>query len=146
MTRAPDRVVDAILWITSWLLLALVVSLSLVPEPPVAVSDGVDKVVHGVAYAALTLSFLLAGVWRPGRGRGRYPLGATWIVLAAVGIGVVIEIIQDVESYRSMDAFDAVADAAGAAAGACGWSLLKVIAREPDHGHALDGRSQRSET
>ena len=117
---------DPTVWTTSWLLLALVVFLSLVPESPVALSDGVDKIAHGFAYAALTLSFLLAGVWRPGRGRGRYPMGAIWIVVAAVAVGVAIEIVQDIESYRSMDAFDAVADALGAAVGASIWAALKI--------------------
>nr|MBA2599586.1 VanZ family protein [Actinomycetota bacterium] len=118
---------DPTVWTTSWLLLALVVFLSLVPESPVALSDGVDKIAHGFAYAALTLSFLLAGVWRPGRGRGRYPMGAIWIVVAAVAVGVAIEIVQDIESYRSMDAFDAVADALGAAVGASIWAALKIV-------------------
>lgn len=118
---------DPTVWTTSWLLLALVVFLSLVPESPVALSDGVDKIAHGFAYAALTLSFLLAGVWRPGRGRGRYPMGAIWIVVAAVALGVAIEIVQDIESYRSMDAFDAVADALGAAVGASIWAALKIV-------------------
>jgi VanZ family protein len=127
--KGRQRWVDPALWITSWLLLALVVLLSLVPESPVEMRDGVDKLAHGVAYGALTLSFLLAGVWRPVRGRGRYPMGAIWIVVAAVGIGVIIEIIQDIESYRSMDAFDAVADALGAAVGASSWMILKVATR-----------------
>ncbi|MGI8707860.1 MAG: VanZ family protein [Actinomycetota bacterium] len=118
---------DPTVWTTSWLLLALVVFLSLVPESPVALSDGVDKIAHGFAYAALTLSFLLAGVWRPGRGRGRYPMGAIWIVVATVALGVAIEIVQDIESYRSMDAFDAVADALGAAVGASIWAALKIV-------------------
>lgn len=128
MRKGGDRRwVDPTVWTTSWLLLALVVFLSLVPESPVALSDGVDKIAHGFAYAALTLSFLLAGVWRPGRGRGRYPMGAIWIVVATVALGVAIEIVQDIESYRSMDAFDAVADALGAAVGASIWAALKIV-------------------
>lgn len=121
--------IDPALWTASWLLLGVVVLLSLVPESPVQMEDGVDKLAHGCAYGALTLSFLLAGVWRPVRGRGRYPMGAIWIVIAAVGVGVVIELIQDVESYRSMDAFDAVADAVGAAIGATLWMILKIVTR-----------------
>ncbi|MDQ3619655.1 MAG: VanZ family protein [Actinomycetota bacterium] len=123
------RWIDPALWTASWLLLGLVVLLSLVPESPIEMRDGVDKLAHGFAYAALTLSFLLAGVWRPVRGRGRYPMGAIWIVIAAVGIGVLIEIIQDIESYRSMDALDAVADAVGAAVGASLWMVIKVATR-----------------
>jgi VanZ family protein len=127
--RGSRKWIDPALWAASWFLLGLVVLLSLVPESPVQMRDGVDKLAHGCAYGALTLSFLLAGVWRPVRGRGRYPMGAIWIVIAAVGIGVVIEIIQDIESYRSMDAFDAVADAVGAAIGASLWMILRFVTR-----------------
>jgi VanZ family protein len=120
------RWVDPLLWATSWLLLASVAWLSLGPEPPLPPFEFADKIAHGFAYAALTMGFLLAGVWRPGRGPGRYPMAAVWIVLAAVSIGVVIEILQDLESYRSMDAFDALADGVGAAIGAGLWATLRL--------------------
>jgi VanZ family protein len=106
-------------------MLLTVVVLSLVPMSAFPSVAGLDKIAHGLAYAALTLSFLFAGVWRPGRGEGRYPMAAVVILIGAVVVGVTVELIQDVQSYRSMDAFDALADAIGAALGALLWSTLR---------------------
>lgn len=125
MSRPSHRSIDAALWTLSWVMLLAVVSLSLVPLPAFPSTPGVDKLVHGLAYAALTLSFLFAGVWRPGRGEGRYPMAAFTILIGAVVVGVIVELIQDVQSYRSMDAFDALADAVGAALGAILWLRLR---------------------
>jgi VanZ family protein len=124
--RAPtSKSVDTFLWALSWLMLLVVVLLSLVPLPAFPATPGVDKLVHGFAYAALTLSFLFAGVWRPGRGEGSYPMAAIVIVVGTTLVGVIVELIQDVQSYRSMDAFDALADAVGAALGAILWATLR---------------------
>lgn len=108
------------------MLLAVVV-LSLIPMSAFPSVQGLDKLAHGLAYAALTLSFLFAGVWRPGRGEGHYPLAAFAILIGTVVVGVTVELIQDVQSYRSMDAFDALADAVGAALGAVLWSTLRRV-------------------
>lgn len=129
--RAPtQRTIDAALWALSWLMLLAVVLLSLVPLPAFPATPGVDKLVHGFAYAALTLSFLFAGVWRPSRGEGSYPMAAFVILIGTTVVGVIVELIQDVQSYRSMDAFDALADAVGAALGAILWLMLRR-AHEP---------------
>jgi VanZ family protein len=119
------RRIDALLWALSWSMLLAVVVLSLIPMSAFPSMTGLDKLVHGLAYGALTLSFLLAGVWRPGRGEGRYPMAALAIPLCAVVVGVIVELIQDVQSYRSMDAFDALADAVGAALGVVLWFALR---------------------
>ena len=125
MSERSQRTIDAALWTLSWVMLLGVVILSLVPLPAFPSTPGFDKLVHALAYAVLTLSFLFAGVWRPVRGEGRYPMAAFAILIVAVVVGVTIELIQDVQSYRSMDAFDALADAVGAALGAALWTTLR---------------------
>ena len=81
---------------------------------------GVDKWLHGI-------TFLVLSVWFVGLYRRR----SFWrIALGLLAFGLVIEICQRMVSYRTADAIDVVADAAGIAiglaigyAGAGGWCL-----------------------
>jgi hypothetical protein len=121
-------VVDLVLWVVAWLLVAGVVWSSLGP-PPSALADlsfG-DKLLHFGAYAATTGMFLLAAVWRPGRGPGGFPRGAPLIVGAAIVLSGVIELAQGAFTSRTADAWDAVASILGAAAAWAAWRLLRKV-------------------
>src|SRR4051812_26231739 len=64
-------------------------SLASVP-PGASLFVGVDKLEHGLAYFVTSLLFLLAAVWRPGRGGGGLAGGGGWgagALGAAGGVG-----------------------------------------------------------
>jgi hypothetical protein len=86
-----------------------------------------DLVLHVLAYAPTMFLLLLAAVWRPGRGSGPIPGGAVWIGLALVGLGIALELVQGLQIVpgREGDAPDAAANAAGVAAGATLWAILR---------------------
>jgi hypothetical protein len=85
MRRSPEgRLSDRALWTCAWGLTAVLIFFSLGPVPPGASAFRyADKVHHASLHAATVFLFLLAAVWRPGRGNGRYPRAVRWIVLAA---------------------------------------------------------------
>jgi hypothetical protein len=117
-------VVDLVLWVVAWLLVAGVVWSSLGP-PPSALADlsfG-DKLLHFGAYAATTVTFLLAAVWRPGRGSGGFSRSAPLIVGAAIVLSCVIELAQGAFTSRTADGWDAVASILGAVAAWAAWRL-----------------------
>ncbi len=77
-----------------------------------AAPPGVDKLVHGALFAALSLSGRWAGV----------PLGALVLLLVAYGAGS--EVVQALAPLaRSGSVADWVADVAGVLAGATLWEL-----------------------
>jgi VanZ family protein len=77
---------------------------------------GADKVDHAIAYFATSLSFLLAAVWRPGRGDGPFPTWGRWMPFLAVGAGILIEVIQGTTGSREAEVMDVVAEVIGVAA------------------------------
>jgi hypothetical protein len=122
-------VVDLVLWVIAWLLVAGVVWSSLGPPPSALanLSFG-DKLLHFGAYAATTGMFLLAAVWRPGRGPGGFPRSAPLILGAAIVLSGLIELAQGAFTSRTPDAWDALASALGAAAAWASWRLLGRVA------------------
>lgn len=127
--RAPARhgggLVDAALWWVSLGLLAATFLLSLGPAPPgLKAFFASDKVIHAAGYAALTGSWLLAAVWRPGRGDGPFPRAARIVVFGAIVLGAAIEVAQHFVD-RTADPFDALADAGGALLTLWLWGVLK---------------------
>lgn len=102
-----------------WSLVAAVIVLSLVPLP-LDLSGGRDKAGHFLAYGSLTFWF---GMLYAGRGR---QLG---IALAFAALGVMIEFLQRLTSYRSFEVADMIANAIGAG---IGWFLVQTPLR-----HAL---------
>ena len=131
------RLVDAGLWALSWVLLVLGIYYSLGPRPPGAGAfPNADKVGHGLLYAATVSGFLLAACWRPGRGSGRFPRGAGVIVAVAIGIGLVVEVIQGAFFGRNPSWLDAVADAVGSTIAYVIWKSRK---------HEAPGRGSLSE-
>jgi VanZ family protein len=94
--------------------LFLVGLFSLVDSPPGGTPfPNADKVEHAFAYFATTLLFLLAGVWRPGRGAGRFAWALPWIVGGAIAVGGLVEIAQAFTATRQPDVLDWAADSAG---------------------------------
>ena len=116
---------DVALWTLSVLALVGIVALSLGPGPDRAdLFPHADKVWHLLAYAGLTGSWLLAAVWRPGRGSGRWPHAASPILWTAVALGTGLELLQRTVD-RSADPLDWAANVLGICAAAWTWGWLK---------------------
>jgi VanZ family protein len=120
--------VDALFWLAAFGTVAATIAYSLGPAPgalnafPLA-----DKVFHAAAYGAMTLSWLLAAVWRPGRGASVIPRYAAAVVICAILLGATIEVAQHFVD-RTADVFDGVADAVGAVAGLAAWGGIRALA------------------
>lgn len=96
-----------------WLLIALVVYLSLTPQPPAPLTfDNSDKLEHGFAYA--TLSFWLCQIYVSAKSRAR-------VMAGLIGLGVSLEYVQGWTGYRSFDVLDMQADSIGVL---LGWLLV----------------------
>ena len=96
--------------------LFLVAYWSFVSSPPGGTPfPNADKVEHALAYLVTTLLFILAGVWRPVRGAGRFAWALPWIVAGAVAAGGLVEIGQGFTATRQPDVLDWFADAVGVA-------------------------------
>jgi len=116
-TKRRDRAIDFSLWILTGLFATTTIWFSFVAPPPgVNLFPGADKVQHGIAYFATTLSFLFAAVWRPGRGDGPFPRLSRWIFAAVVIVGIVVEAIQEQTPARTAELADVAAEAIGAGA------------------------------
>jgi hypothetical protein len=114
-----------VLWVASFVALAGLIVLSLIPSPPgLAAFPGADKVWHVLSYAGVAGLWLLAGVWRPGRGPGRYPEAMLKVVIGFAMLGAVIEVVQHWFD-RAADPLDWLADVAGVAIALAGWNALR---------------------
>ena len=128
MTRTGSRTIDVVLWVVAVATLGAVVVLSLGPPPSgLEAFPGADKLWHAIAYAGCTGSWLLAAVWRPGRGPGAFPRAGIPIVVGAAVLGGAIELVQRVFS-RSADPLDWLADLAGIALASGGWLVARRFA------------------
>lgn len=129
MTRA--RAVDLTLWSVVAVVAVGIVVISVTADPNIKGMQfaGADKVGHAIAYLALTLMLLLAGVWRPGRNGGVWngPLPA---LLIAIAYGGVLELIQGAVG-RDAQFFDLVADALGALLALAVWAGIRRTWGEP---------------
>jgi hypothetical protein len=101
--------------ITGWLLVALVITLSLM-SPPSNVPEfpGVDKLAHLAAYGVLALWF--GFIYLPGPRYVRLSLGL-------IVMGGALEVMQGISGHRSMDYYDMLANASGVAVG---WLLAQT--------------------
>ena len=95
---------------------AAIFYLSVIPIPEGPSIPYLDKAVHLCEY--LLFSWLLAQAIRATQLTARDYLWLVWIY--ATSYGLVIEIIQGLIPWRSMDLWDAAANALGAALGAWG--------------------------
>lgn len=126
MTRGRRRGVDPSLWLLAWGFLGLNLFFSFVPPPPgTDVFAPADKLGHFGSYACAVAAFLLAAVWRPGRGPGRYPRAASAVVAVAVALSVASEALQGTVFDRDAQVLDTVADLLGVAAAYAGWRVLR---------------------
>lgn len=126
-----ERRIDVVLWLVAGAAVWLTVWLSLFREPPSPThGHGIDKVEHALAYFVTMLAVLLAGVWRPGRGPGRFPGARWWIAGAALGAGALIEVLQSaLTTNRQGDVRDWLAEVVGVGLALLALRLLER--REP---------------
>ena len=120
-----DRLIDVGLWTLSAIEVCTVVIFSVGPHPPLPSFTWADRVAHALAYCVLTVTLLLAAVWRPRRGIGRFPTAAALIVGAVMLLGILLEGAQSLTEGRSPSLLDAIANAAGVGAAAAGWGVLR---------------------
>lgn len=95
-----------------------VLILSLMPDSGGA-SLGWDKANHFIAYAVMAFLFMRAA------GGAQLARTAVMAVLAASLFGIGVEFLQSLTSTRHADAYDALANGLGGAAGAGVFSLIK---------------------
>ena len=121
------RTLDVVLWALSTALALAIAVFSLGPQGPPRGFPFQDKLFHGLAYWALTGSLLLVAVWRPGRGRGRFPGSAPLVAAGVLGFGILLEVGQAVGPFgaRTGDVVDVLADGVGIAAAVTGWRFVR---------------------
>jgi VanZ family protein len=119
---------EGLLWTLISVFVLADIVLSLVPgvdaADPLAAKD---KLVHVLVNGVLVLLLLFALVWRPTRGRGRWPEGAAAILFGVLAFGVFLEFAQFLVG-RDASMSDVVANAVG---GICGIGLWRWIAFGP---------------
>jgi VanZ family protein len=127
MRQLKNNVVllDAFLWLLV-AVMAVVVAYWSVTPPTGAGSSISDKVVHYLAYTGLNMSMLLAAVWAPVRGEGRFPSSALAITAVAFVFGVAIEVVQGPLPERDADILDALANASGALTALVLWTFWRI--------------------
>jgi VanZ family protein len=109
-----DRRIDAALWAGFACSIAFTLFWALGAAPPGGrLFPRADKVFHAFAFASILGTFLLAGVWRPGRGSGRYEAATPAFIAGLMAFGVIIELVQSEISGRDADILDLVADLVG---------------------------------
>lgn len=115
-----------ILWTLALTALVAVVGGSLIgePTPPLSLED---KLVHFLAYVVLTFLFLLAAVWSPVRGSGRFPRATILVVLGVTIVGAAVEVAQGLVPGRQPDVTDALADVLGSGVGLAMWHSLRAL-------------------
>jgi hypothetical protein len=83
---------------------------------------------HTIGYACVTIFWLLAGVWRPGRGEGRFPRAMLAIVVGFAILGALVEVIQN-QVHRTSDPLDWLADLVVVVVALAAWTLLRQRAK-----------------
>lgn len=134
-TRTRERRVDAALWALTAALVVVTLVFSLGASAPGAGSFSLaDELGHGAMYLATVGCLLLAAVWRPGRGDGRWPGAAAAIALGALFVGLAVEAIQELATAdRHAEVGDVVAEAVGIAAA---WAI-HAWARRATHARGV---------
>jgi VanZ family protein len=105
---------DLVLWTVVAFSIVLTFVWSFVEPPGSGFGHGIDKVQHALAYFVTMLAALLAAVWRPGRGSGRFRGARWWIAGGALAGGALIEVLQSASTTnRRGDVRDWLAEVAG---------------------------------
>ena len=127
-----EETIDRVAWLVAWALLAVTLYYSLGPVPAAAEAfPHADTVLHAAMYAAVTFAFLMAAVWRPGRGAGRFPWAVWLIPLGAVVSGALIEVLQGAFFGRDMQLLDGLADLVGVCVATGAWLLIRALSSTP---------------
>ncbi len=143
--QAGSRPLDGALWAASFTLLVLSFVLSWGAPPDFGPRfEWSDKAWHFLGYGALCGTLLLAAVWRPGRGDGRFPGKGFGVAVVVVLVAWLTEAFQ-APFHRDVDLLDAVADTAGVAAAFLAWRALRrwTLRSGPTSGSSGDRRSVR---
>jgi VanZ family protein len=119
--------IDTALWACSLVSATVLVWFSVAAIPPTPSGSAGDEILHGLAYAFTFGTFLLAAVWRPGRGPGILDGYETVLAVAALALGVALEALQAAVG-RDPSALDAAADAIGVALAWAGHRILRRVA------------------
>jgi hypothetical protein len=123
------------LWATTigLALLTLLFSFGLRP-PRTGAFPIADKFGHGAMYFATFLCFLLAAVWRPGRGDGPFPTKASLFAFSVVMAGIVIEVLQEVATaHRHAEVGDVHAEGIGAFGALAVQAWMRRAGSPPDN-------------
>ena len=130
---ARSLLLDAALWTASFVLFVLSIVFSWGVPPEIGPHfDWVDKAWHFLGYGALTGTLLLAAVWRPGRGRGRFPRAGLSVALLVLAVAWLTEALQS-PFGRDVETMDALADLAGVTLSFAGWRALGGPLRTQPH-------------
>ncbi len=93
-----------------------------------------EKALHAGVYGVLTLLLLLALVWRPRRGSGRFPHG-TWLIgLGVAALSLLLEVIQIPVPVRQPEGLDLLANLAGVTAALLVWGGVRQVFVGPTGG------------
>ena len=130
VTTPHSRWVDVALWVLAAILTAVLFVYSFIRAPAIASAfPNADKVWHFAAFASTASVYLLAAVWRPGRGEGWFPRAAPMIVVGAVAATILIELLQGAFFHRDAQALDAVAGSVGTLSALGVWSIVRAVLR-----------------
>lgn len=116
------------------LVVALILYLTLAPQPlgddAPELFEGADKVVHAIMFGAMSFTLSLDRLMGRGSVTGRALAVITAVTIAT---GIVIEWLQGaMDAGRSADFADAIADTAGALAGAWLFTRIRnVLQKDP---------------
>ena len=103
-----------------WGLVATIVWLSVMPEPPRLDFEQSDKLGHFIAYGSLMFWFAL--LYPTTRARVAYGV-------AFIALGIGLEFVQGALGYRTFDVFDMVANTLGVL---LGWAAALLVPRLRD--------------
>lgn len=107
---SPSNIVLRYAWrVIAWFGIAMLLYLSLIPQPPSLQIDHGDKLGHLLAYGVLTYCWAQVLTAK----RQRLALALSFIVL-----GVILEYIQGWTGWRTFDYYDMLANTAGVVTGA----------------------------
>jgi hypothetical protein len=111
-----ERLIDASLWASTVGLALITLLFSIAFSPPGTGSFPLaDKFGHGLMYFATFFCFLLAAVWRPGRGDGPFPRKGLVFALGTVAVGMAIEVLQELATvHRRAELGDVISEVIGA--------------------------------
>jgi len=118
------QLTDTLLWAASFVLLVLSFVLSWGPPPHLGPAfDWSDNVWHFAGYGALCGTVLLAAVWRPGRGGGRFAGAGLRVAALVLVVAWLTEALQ-APFHRDVQLLDAGADLAGVMVGFVVWRVI----------------------